>query len=552
MGYPIYHSQYTAAQIEASLGKTPRIKASTRTWEIWDIATSQYVDTGVSIDTQLFVDPTLTESGYAADAKVTGDKIGELKSALGFRKNLAPTYPNWGLKYNADTETITDDAASFTMTAGKTFVFGNRYELTDTPFSVGDTVYYGVYNVAVTTSAVSGTAPFKIIYYNGETELSRETWSIANGTAFAKKSGTIPANTTAFVIRVDGSQMTALSMGKSVLSNADFGADTDFTRGTPTGLYKAQEDISEAQEDISEAQEDISDLNERVTDLEFEITDQNVPVSLASAQNGYYVSSNNKLSFTEASNSRAVKVNLSEYIGKTVYISTTGSTATTSTRLTAMADNAGNYANAYQEKDIINKTFGMEITSEYPYLWFSWNYGQTPNPSVYVFVEAQINEMIDSEVAKYGLKTVYISTAGNDNNAGSYAAPFRTLAKALSVASNVIVLGGIYDGENIVATDYDYPSIHIHGAENQTVVFNFGSKHLVDDGSETLVSGKVYSVPCATMPFAEGCTKARMYQDYVPDAATEIPASDRHPLQRGKQYRVDSTVIRQQPSIAAI
>lgn len=72
MGYPIFHSQYTAAQIEASIGKTPRIKASTRTWEIWDIASGAYVDTGVSIDTQLFVDDTLTNAGYAADAKVTG------------------------------------------------------------------------------------------------------------------------------------------------------------------------------------------------------------------------------------------------------------------------------------------------------------------------------------------------------------------------------------------------------------------------------------------------------------------------------------------------
>ena len=93
MGYPIFHSQYTAAQIEASIGKTPRIKSSTRTWEIWDIATSAYVDTGVSIDTQLYVDPTLTESGYAADAKVTGDKLGELKSALNnsFAKNMIGT-----------------------------------------------------------------------------------------------------------------------------------------------------------------------------------------------------------------------------------------------------------------------------------------------------------------------------------------------------------------------------------------------------------------------------------------------------------------------------
>lgn len=83
MSLPIFHSQYTAAQIEASIGKTPRIKASTRTWEIWDIATSAYVNTGVSIDTELFVDNTLTEAGYAADALVTGTQLGELGTQLG-------------------------------------------------------------------------------------------------------------------------------------------------------------------------------------------------------------------------------------------------------------------------------------------------------------------------------------------------------------------------------------------------------------------------------------------------------------------------------------
>ena len=82
MSSQVFRSAYTAAQIEASIGKTPRINAGNRTWEIWDIATGAYVDTGVSIDTELFVDSTLTEAGYAADAKVTGDKISDLKSAL--------------------------------------------------------------------------------------------------------------------------------------------------------------------------------------------------------------------------------------------------------------------------------------------------------------------------------------------------------------------------------------------------------------------------------------------------------------------------------------
>lgn len=105
MGYPIFHSQYTAEQIEASIGKTPRIKSSTRTWEVWDIATSAYVDTGVSIDTELFVDPTLTESGYAADAKITGDGVyslttlaadGNLSEALNVTWNSGGIYSSTG------------------------------------------------------------------------------------------------------------------------------------------------------------------------------------------------------------------------------------------------------------------------------------------------------------------------------------------------------------------------------------------------------------------------------------------------------------------------
>ena len=49
MSLPVYHSQYTAAQIEASIGKSPRINTTTGTWEVWSISTSSYVDTGVQI-----------------------------------------------------------------------------------------------------------------------------------------------------------------------------------------------------------------------------------------------------------------------------------------------------------------------------------------------------------------------------------------------------------------------------------------------------------------------------------------------------------------------
>lgn len=46
MGYPIYHSAYTAAQIEAAIGKGPRVNASGY-WEVWNVANMAYESTGV-------------------------------------------------------------------------------------------------------------------------------------------------------------------------------------------------------------------------------------------------------------------------------------------------------------------------------------------------------------------------------------------------------------------------------------------------------------------------------------------------------------------------
>ena len=51
MVYPIYRSAYLAAQIEASIGKSPRVNAN-NVWEVWNIETSAYVSTGVRAGVQ--------------------------------------------------------------------------------------------------------------------------------------------------------------------------------------------------------------------------------------------------------------------------------------------------------------------------------------------------------------------------------------------------------------------------------------------------------------------------------------------------------------------
>lgn len=51
MSNPIFHSQYTAAQIEAAIGKGPRVNASGY-WEVWNVANMAYESTGVGAGVQ--------------------------------------------------------------------------------------------------------------------------------------------------------------------------------------------------------------------------------------------------------------------------------------------------------------------------------------------------------------------------------------------------------------------------------------------------------------------------------------------------------------------
>lgn len=141
---------------------------------------------------------------------------------------------------------------------------------------------------------------------------------------------------------------------------------------------------------------------------------------------------------------------------------------------------------------------------------------------------------------------IYVSADGDDSNAGTFEAPMRSIAAALEKGNRITLMGGTYPGETIYTADYEYSEIYIRGAEAASVILNYGTNILVNDGSEILVPGysKVYQVLCE-QPYAEGAYSYRIYQDFVPDTATIITDEDRHPLQRGRDYRCDSTAIYQ-------
>ena len=141
-------------------------------------------------------------------------------------------------------------------------------------------------------------------------------------------------------------------------------------------------------------------------------------------------------------------------------------------------------------------------------------------------------------------RTAYVSADGSDNNDGSAASPLATFNAALQMGADCILVGeGIYNqtidlslvsGNRLKIATATYKDVVIIKAPNHTIL---------DNGSETLVSGttKVYQVN-TTSALLNNYHKW-IYQEGVADATTLITNAERHPLQRGKEYRLESTRI---------
>lgn len=140
--------------------------------------------------------------------------------------------------------------------------------------------------------------------------------------------------------------------------------------------------------------------------------------------------------------------------------------------------------------------------------------------------------------------TLYVSESGSDNNDGSSASPLATFNAALRMGADCILVGeGVYNqtidlslvsGNRLKIATATYKDIVIIKSPNHTILNN---------GGETLVSGttKVYQV--STTSTLLNSYHKWIYQEGVADATTLITNAERHPLQRGKEYRLESTRI---------
>ena len=146
---------------------------------------------------------------------------------------------------------------------------------------------------------------------------------------------------------------------------------------------------------------------------------------------------------------------------------------------------------------------------------------------------------------------VYVDAVnGNDTNPGTTeSTALATFAAAFSktgVDTTIILIGDTTERFNI-KTKSNQRSVRLIGKQGLVNRIICGTK--IDSG--TLVAGttNVYQTPLSSFLNAD---RFQLFQHEVFDESTLIPDNERHPLQRGKTYRCDSTKITRVTSLGDV
>ena len=142
--------------------------------------------------------------------------------------------------------------------------------------------------------------------------------------------------------------------------------------------------------------------------------------------------------------------------------------------------------------------------------------------------------------------SAYVSVEGSDETGtGTEGLPFATITKALNAGyTDIVVKGGVYK-QRITVDAYDVSHdgkrVSIAPADPDGRVI-FVDPDATIATTETLVSGytKAYSAT-TSKTFAD--KNVWIFQDGVPDASTLIDDAERHPQERGQEYRCEDTKI---------
>ncbi|MBQ7981070.1 MAG: DUF1565 domain-containing protein, partial [Oscillospiraceae bacterium] len=144
---------------------------------------------------------------------------------------------------------------------------------------------------------------------------------------------------------------------------------------------------------------------------------------------------------------------------------------------------------------------------------------------------------------KNPLTTLYVSTTGNDNNDGTADKPLATITEALKKGANkVYIYNGVYEEQiNFNGIELLNNELTLLPADTEADVTFIAPNSMISE-TETAVEGytRVYSTVTDKTFNAQNIW---IFQDSIPDETTLISDEERHPLQRGYEYRCQDTKI---------
>lgn len=201
------------------------------------------------------------------------------------------------------------------------------------------------------------------------------------------------------------------------------------------------------------------------------------------------------------------------------------------------------------------------IPEDCKYLYVRHMYGDTDaTPTKIVIGDSVVN--VVEEIASGSKPVVYVSSSGNDNNPGTSTAPKKTIASALNAGAadmTIVLMSDITGGIDLTNWNGKKNHVTIRGDKNQNRKIIVGKK-LAGEGWQayegyddvySYTKGDGESLPTDSIQ-SQYLTYYWLWQYDIADTRSLISASERHPLQRGRQYRMRSTKVEYVATLAAL
>jgi hypothetical protein len=316
----------------------------------------------------------------------------------------------------------------------------------------------------------------------------------------------------------------------------------------------------------------VAALPQKMSDMASEQIAEAMKVTLAEISTfstttwDWYINDSGVWSSTTGSNYANILDGFSIYKGKNIAVHAGSNGNCRIAFLKSLPSASGSTVSEYCEgtRQIVitqSTVYNGVVPEDCAYFYVRHMYGGTDVTPTKIVVGDSVDNVVE-EIASGSKPVVYVSSSGNDNNPGTANAPMKTIAAALDAGAadmTVVLLSDITGGISLNNWNGKKNHVTIRGDKNQNRKIIVGKK-LAGEGWQayegyddvySYTKGDGESLPTDSIQ-SQYLTYYWLWQYDIADTRSLISASERHPLQRGRQYRMRSTRVEYVATLAAL